>query len=181
LPAWDPFAIPSGRIPESIAPIITFLLLVALFTAAGTSVLMLRNSQPPAPSESVVPSAQVEQSRTGPTARGPRGVSGARLEPSLSKETGLEAASSPTAAGPVPSDAVAGAEPSSEIAHPSSSLPADRDSLNEYSLPELPESHERQQPQAQMRDTAPAVARLTGTIQQSIPRQAQHDDESRIY
>jgi hypothetical protein len=183
LPTWDPFSIPGSRFPELFAPILSFLVLVALFTAAGTSVLMLRNSQRRPSSESPVPSAaKIERTGTAPTASGPRGIPAVRLEPGPTNDFNVASASGlPTAIGPTREPEATDNVTNTDAAPPSPTTAVDADRPMTYPAPVFPETSERQLPQAQMSDTSPAVARFSGGIQESPPRQAQHDDQSSIH
>ena len=183
LPAWDPFTIPGRRLSETLAPIVSFLLLVALFTAAGTSVLMLRstNRQPAAESQATsTKTNSVEPAVAGPTATGPTGLSGARLEvdtdsqahptasPALAPATTSQ---SPLPLTPADNDHTATSDVSSvDMTPPGTAMPESPD-YHESRLPELHETNERPLPQAQMSDPRPAVtARLSGEIQAVTPR-----------
>jgi hypothetical protein len=84
LPRSNPFAIPSKRLIDSIAPVIQFLLLVALFTAACTWVQVAKvgrtgatkPNQPPTTTaqEPAVPAAKTaERAAAAPTSAGPVG------------------------------------------------------------------------------------------------------------
>lgn len=84
LPQSNPFAIPRRRLVDSVTPVLRFLTLVALFTAAGTWVQVVgRHSRPE--SESIEPPKTASQ---GPTN-------------SSTTKTVDRPAESPTAAGPV--------------------------------------------------------------------------------
>jgi hypothetical protein len=184
LPDWNPFAIGGSSFPETFAPILSFLVLVALFTAAGTSVLMLRNTNQSPVSGSPLRSGKIERSVAGPTAAGPRGFSEQRLEideSAVSAAKTDEPAPAPPAtplddemrANDVTADdeAPRSASASDDPAYPTTDFPA----------PGLLESGEQELPQAQMSDPPSAPARLTGSIYESPTRQAQHDDESSVY
>jgi hypothetical protein len=85
LPRSNPFAIPRRSLADSIAPVVRFLTLVALFTAAGTwiQIVKLRNAEnarlaePPATTaqEPVAPTAETaDRSTAPPSASGPTGT-----------------------------------------------------------------------------------------------------------
>jgi hypothetical protein len=94
LPSSDPFAIPASSLHEAIAPVIRFLILTALFTMAGTMVLMIgkekrgdaKRSEPVTatvgqslqPTDIVVPTpVATEQAAAPPAAAGPTASSSA--------------------------------------------------------------------------------------------------------
>jgi hypothetical protein len=66
LPPGSPFAIPSERLQDQFAPLVQFLLLFVLFTAAGTSLLMIRKS--PAAGAADSTAATVDPAIAVPTA-----------------------------------------------------------------------------------------------------------------
>ena len=165
LPLWaaKPAAVLAGRsaarlvrsksLSELAGSIVRFLLLVALFTAAGLSVLMMNGPHrkaTTAPMDSLSPHA--EQSAAAPTALGPQGnlavgvgapfrIAAPRGYPGLRNEQT-----------PNPSVESPSAEPQSEIRNPQSEI------------------------------STPAVATLPGYILEVPARQAQHDnDESSIH
>jgi hypothetical protein len=192
LPKWDPFTIPANRFPDLFAPVLSFLLLVALFTAAGTSILMLRNSDrqpvsvPPNPSQ-----PGIQQSADGPTALGPRGLPAARLElevdstvknqptASSASPTTLQSPSSPsTSSTPFADDDAANSEVTNfDVAPPVPATPEPP----AYPRPAFPETSELPTPQAQMSDPPPAIARLPRIILPVPPSQAQHVDQPGVY
>jgi len=85
LPAGNPFAFSDDRRQESLAPFLRFVLLFALFTAAGTSILIIGRSGRTANGDSTNPTATtadpaiavptaMQQTVAAPAATGPRGA-----------------------------------------------------------------------------------------------------------
>jgi hypothetical protein len=172
LPQSNPFAIPRTSLQDAIAPIINFLLLFVLFTAAGTWILSTRRQAEPAdaaePPRTAVQqplerqmlepqSEEIEQPVAAPTAAGPLG--------SHAPRTGLRIKNS--------SDAPIGNSQSSTA--PASFRPrgaAENSGLSPQSAA------------LDVQDTAgaapscdpPAVARLSGSILAAPAQQAHHDD-----
>ena len=147
LPDSNPFEIPDRRTHEAWGPLARFLLLVALVSCAGTALLMYRN----APIETETPPAPVVHRTTDRTV--------------------ASAAGSHTAAGPASNWKPTAADAS--IAHRN-----ERDESIAVSSDDLPKV--RTSDQAGTASTAsgvpqPAVARLSGTIQEVPTRQAHHD------
>jgi hypothetical protein len=187
LPSSDPFAIPSSSLHEAVAPVIRFLILVALFTMAGTMILMMgkEKSTDAKPAEPLT--ANVEQSLE------PAGIvtqTPIVAEPavSISKATG------PTASTSGLSDqTVSDAWPAdSELERSGKS---DKDSLERHAAsddlefppwPEatsanfpptaLPQSHTASLPKVQTAEPPISVAHLPGHLE--LPSgQANHDDD----
>jgi hypothetical protein len=187
LPDWDPFSIPSKRLPDSFAPILSFLVMVALFTAAGTSVLMLRSGRQHPVSE-LPPPKPIEQTAAAaaaPTAAGPLGTSASRLVPTPPDEpttVAIPAASSPQLAPSTDIDATS-SNVTGMDATPAAAVPAAEQDYpaNEYPEPVFPETIEVNLPQAAMTGTPLPIARFSGQILEAPTRQAKNDDQSSIH
>jgi hypothetical protein len=184
LPRSDPFSIPASRLQETLAPAIRFLMLVALFTVAGTLLLVTgvgsRQRQTP--------------ERSSPAARSPS------LEPTVTTVEPTQAP--PTAAGPIGTNETAPVELRPTISQPPSlAWPGGNNSANSADFsggpttggtgPATPTgpmynplqtSHPSPIPSAQFADPPPAIARFPGYILEPPSRQASHDDnQSSVY
>jgi hypothetical protein len=191
LPNWDPFSIPGKRLPDAFAPIFSFLAMVVLFTAAGTSILLLRN-RPQQPVSEVPPPARLEQTAAvsaPPTAVGPLGASASRLLPAASIEPAAAASHAPTTSElkpPADVGATGNGPPEIDLpeidTEPAAAPTADTDrAATEYPEPIFPPMMEVDSPQAAMTDTRLPVARFSGEILEAPTRQARHDDQSSIH
>lgn len=187
LPAWDPFTIPESRLSESFAPILSFLALVVLFTAAGTSLLLLRNVQRDSESKPHKASnaSRIEEPLAKPTASGPLGPTSARLEPAPSSSA--TAIALPPTAAPLLAPSLDDASNShggllQDRSRPAASWPtSDEGPPTDLPAPIFPDGSDLPLPQAQMNDQMPAVARFSGRILEAPPHQAKHDDQSSIH
>ncbi len=196
LPSTDPFEIPARGLTSALAPAMRFAMLVALFTAAGTSILMMRNSDSSAREanqakpNSLVKHATITPARTEPgvtlpTAVGPLGSAAqqkrieatkpkSRRSPPFSmttldtkyEESGQSVTPTGKSEGPSTDD-FTGAE--TGCVYPVTGFPSA--ALSPMgSLPQVRTTQE-----------APAMARFSGTVIEAAPRQAQHDDESSLH
>lgn len=166
LPTSDPFAIPQSRLSDTLAPVGRFLLLFALFTAAGTAFLM---STRPAEIKVDLPSTTAQQeigtpaienrskNEPTPTAAGPLGNTVPR--------TGTRTKDGNQSATRHRKSAAVGPTTSTQVAT-SSGQP----------LPQVRTADEQSTIAGAPLIGPPAVARLSGTIQEVPTRQAQHDD-----
>lgn len=172
--------------------------MVILFTAAGTSVLMLRSAGRQAAPDRTGTAAPLEKAAavsTTPTAGGPLGISATRLEPAPASEASAVAISNPSspqlapavgndASAPdttvrdVPATGITGIESS-----PAAAVPANDSNYpsTDFVEPEIPEANGIQLPQEQIRDTPLPIARFSGQILEAPMRQAKNDDESSIH
>jgi hypothetical protein len=183
LPDWNPFAISVSSFPDTFAPIVSFLVLVALFTAAGTSILLLRNGDRSPVSGSPLPASKVQRSVAGPTAAGPNVFSRQRLEideSAVSTATTIESPSAP-ALTPVKGEMGTTDVPDDEAPRAASAIDGQSYPTTDFPTPGLLERGEQKLPQVQTGEPPSAPAYLTGTIQESLTRQAQHDDQSSVH
>jgi hypothetical protein len=166
LPSSDPFAIPGQTLQQTLAPVIRFLMLVALFTIAGTIILLSRAEKRPASSPR--PHAFTQQSlQPAVTA----------LEPSAGAATAqgpIESEDAPMVAPDVQSTAPPPSASAAETAHAAEAPTAHSVSQSEplsadYSGQELP--------QVQTEEPPRAVAHLPGYILEAPAHQASNDDD----
>lgn len=186
LPGSNPFAIPSITLLERLAPLVHFLVLFILFTAAGTFLMSGRrgqstNQHTPAPGRAVAtppenhprlePAAEpVRPTMTMPTAFGPLGATTPPAQNNVSPtELASDLGSLPTATPSAPALASAhGAPlPKLETTEPPEA-PADTATTTVKPNRNLPQA-ERLPP-----INHPPIARLPGFIFEA-PRQAYHD------
>jgi hypothetical protein len=192
LPDSDPFSIPGTSLQERLAPVARFLMLFLLFTAVGTTAMMLSGRR----QKAVESNTPRPRSVTPATA-----ASHQRLEPAPTTDEPL---SDPlTAIGPLgkePKPAVAAECPLPKLQNPPTSAELRLAAANGGSLPQVQTSDPPRAVQGSLdpasvvrgspdpappkaQDEAgspPAVANLPGYILQSPSRQAQHDDERSI-
>ncbi len=187
LPDWDPFSNPGKRLPDSFAPILSFLVMVVLFAAAGTSVLMLRSGRQHPVSE-VPPPTRIEQTAAAPvvpTAVGPLGNSASRLVPTPPDESttvAIPAPSSPLLAPSTDTNATGFDVPGMDAAPPAAAPAAEKDyPTSDYPEPIFPPTIEVNLPQAAMTGTPLPIARFSGQILEAPTRQAKNDDQSSIH
>jgi hypothetical protein len=170
LPRSNPFAIPAASLNDSLGAWARFLVLFALFTAIGTTVLTMSRTVEPVeelvepataamrPSLEPQPnSAAVKVPASGPTAVGPVGKRAAR--------TGLRAKEQPSPTREAPQSAVA---------HGPSDFRTAR--TDRQVVPQMRTT----EPENRAGDDAagpPAMARLSGTILAAPTQQAHHDDD----
>ena len=178
LPDSNPFLIPSASLHDQVAPLVRFLVMVALFTLAGTSVLMMYNDRGEATSE---PSASGVATREPelPTAPAPIAAS-PTLTPApitISLDPGLSPDKDPR------NDLTAGAPNAGEAdAAPSAAAEAKLPyPTTDYPPAAITDAATTVLPRVQNSDAAPAVARFTGQLEAVSPRTAQHDDEPSLH
>jgi hypothetical protein len=179
LPSSDPFAIGGASTLEKLGPIVRFVLLVALFTAAGIIMLAGGNNHEPAVREKASTESTVTRQSLEPV--------GTVVEAS---------ASAPTAAGPTSmpdksGDEIAAHDPDAaelknEIDEPAPEAVHARDDAAEaarHPYPEtawpaavMPEAGQSALPHVQTNDPPQAVAHLPGIITEIPQRHASHDD-----
>jgi hypothetical protein len=194
LPNWNPFANPSKRLPETFAPILSFLVMVALFTAAGTCILLLRSahrhsaSDSPAatPIQNTAAAPATLAAPTEPTAIGPLGPTASRLlpaDPNESTHVALPEFSTPKLTAST-SDKTASGDAKGGERSPAAT-PANQDypatQYPEYPEPEFPATNEIQLPQANATGEQLPVARFSGQILEAPTRQAKNDDQSILH
>jgi hypothetical protein len=191
LPSSNPFSIPGSTLQESLSPLVRFVMLFILVTAAGTIFLMSKsNRQPTAPPST--PSAarpqslehadvRLEPAAATPVANGP--LHATSSETSVQdKPTSALAISAPPA-GPTatrsddtPVDATASAP--QDAGETSDVPPVPAAGVNKPKLPQV----QLAEPQAQAAQTPHATARLRGDIVEAPSHQASNDDhQSSIY
>jgi hypothetical protein len=177
LPKSDPFTIPARTFHQNLAPVVRFLMLVALFTIAGTIILLSRSEK--RPTSSTQPRAFTQQSlEPVVTAVGVAGGSPAAhgavesIDSSFS-DGGAHSTALPTAPGeetmpaaPAPTaDAVS--QTISESANPAGDVQVGENGpIGEQVLPQFPTA-----------EPPPAVAHLPGYILEAPSRQASNDDD----
>jgi hypothetical protein len=192
LPRSDPFAIPSARLHERLAPVLHFLFLFALFTAAGTWILTTsRRTEPnveftePAsaaaqpslePQTLTAPSNKIIEPPTStPTAAGPLGT--------MTPRTGLRATPDGRPADDNPQATTARDAAAPRVADAGSQpLPRartrDLEQAGGGDAPARRDGPAREDGPDVGPDEAPsAVARLTGSILSAPTQQAHHDDQ----
>jgi hypothetical protein len=178
LPSTNPFVIPAPGWHSSLTPFVRFVMLVVLFTIAGTIILVTgADQQPPAKSQrsNAVLQQSLEPATTSvapttsmPVAENPVPSPGlASLQPPLAESAmrdsgGTEApAQPPDSAGPISN-------------YPSTPFPE----VNDVELPSVPLS----EPQTQVLESPRAIAKLPGYILEAPTRQANNDDDqSSVY
>jgi hypothetical protein len=141
LPAGDPFAIPSDRLQDRLKPVGQFLLLFVLFTAAGTSLLMI--GRPGDKSSAATPTTATIETAIGvPTA-------GAESSDQvITSAPTIEQAAAPMSAGPA-----------SDWAHSMAPPAAGRSSATgATAVPPTPRA-----------DSVPAMARIDGNADAKLP------------
>ena len=194
LPRSDPFALPASSLPDTLAPVVRFLVLVALFTAAGTMVLSMgkRNQTPPdevrrtstavrqslepvLPSVSAAPSS--DEAFAAPSSIGPVGAEGApevELPPDVTVTASANASSKLIPQADVTAAHSARQTPETAL---DSAAPA-----FDPPLPPMAGAQAGALPQVRISEPPAAVARLPGTIHEIPTRQAKNgDDEPSIY
>lgn len=193
LPDWNPFANRRHRLPDAFAPILSFLVMVALFTAAGTCVLLLRSAHRHAVSNSQPAAAPVNNTAatpSAPTAVGPLGPTASRLvpdEPSETTNIAVPEPAPPKLAATTNEGAGRGAAGNSSTGseQPPVAAPADQDypatKYPEYPEPEFPATNDIQLPQANATGGKLPVARFSGQILEAPTRQAKNDDQSILH
>ena len=193
LPRSNPFSIPASSLHDAIAPFVRFMMLVALFTIAGTTILMLgkqRVAHPkPAESatiavqESLEPAAVVapassafKQSASAPTVTGPLGT--ARLQ-----QIGVSGDAAPGLADWTQSgleNGEAAAAPATKDISLDSPVEAAESAADFLPMP-LSSTVRPALPRVQTADPAPAVAHLPGYILELPSRHASHDDQPSLH
>ena len=181
LPRTDPFSTPSASLHEQVAPLVRFLIMVALFTVAGTSVLMMYNQSggavsnelPAATTAAHEPdtvAAANQFADAAPTLTPAPPAASPDVARSLDQRSHTElVAESPSAA--ESSVAPEQAATDSQLPYPTTNFPAE--SITDSAAADLP--------RVQTSDDAPAVARFTGQIHEAPTRHAKHDDQSSIH
>jgi hypothetical protein len=175
LPDSDPFSLQTTSIYERLEPVVRFLILFALFTAAGT-MLLIYNGRPreagesrravhlESPPISIAPleptrsaTEKVERTATRPTASGPLGADSETIVQGMFVEIDNHGETDSSA--PTPALILANGE---ELPRVQTTEPAAAEIALNAARPQEPAG-------------TPAVARLPGIILES-PRQAKHDD-----
>ena len=184
LPSSDPFAIPASSLHEAIAPVIRFLILTALFTMAGTMVLMIgkEKSSDAKPAEPVT--ATIQQSLQPTTIVTPMPVitEQAAAAPTAAGAT----ASSSSFSGPSDADAWSDDDLSSKSGdgellerHASiediNSAPWPNDPSADSQATASQQSQTASLPKVQIAEPPISVARLPGHLE-SPPGDAHNDD-----
>ncbi len=183
LPDSDPFAFPEDHWLDRFAPVFRFLILVVLFTLAGSTILLMYRASPESDPDEITPTGvTVGNSHVGvPTAAGPLFTAPAprliadprpiRL-PSQGKAGQFGSlAKKPAAA---TNDRVANDRPaaSAETAYPTT----------DYSSTVLPDGASLELPRVRTSQKASAEARFTGEVYEVPSRQAQHGNhESSVH
>jgi hypothetical protein len=181
LPAGNPFDGPSERLQDSMAPIVRFLLLFALFTAAGTFILTIGESSRTVEAERTAPMAAIDPAIAVPTA----------LEPPISTQRTVEVLTPDTTAGPAiagPEKGAAAPRPTTRTAshvtspehgnvdeHASLPAPSAETEPQDYpttSFPPvtIPSRRDVPLPRVRTTDRTPAVARTPARNQQNPTR-----------
>lgn len=199
LPNSDPFAIPANSLSSTLAPAIHFAMLVVLFTTAGTSILVMRNSHArPAEANKAKPNVVVKHATitpavivpgaTKPTATGPLGSASRfkRRTATRSAETGdpRPVPYSVTTADGGHDEKSSSVIPSDEIDKPTSDDWTGAETGCVYPgtcFPSAELSENGRLPRVRMAEDAPAIARFSGTVTEAQPHQAQHDDEQSLH
>jgi hypothetical protein len=195
LPSSNPFSIPSTSLHDAIAPLVRFVMLVVLFTAAGTTILLAGKtdrpkSQPMPPAAAAAPALlqpttiieptrpAVEQPIAATTATGPSADAsqhkGDRLTDSLP--------AFPDVLAPPPGASMESDESGSEQVRsdPGAAPPTPAASAPDFLSWPLTGSG-RALPQVQTSEPPTALAHFPGHILESPPRQASNDDESSVH
>jgi len=193
LPRSNPFSIPGSSLHDAAAPFVRFMMLVALFTIAGTTILMLgkQGGADPEPAESATiavqeslePAAVVapgssafEQSASAPTVTGPLGT--ARLQ-----QIGVSGDAAPGLADWTQSgleNGEAAAAPATKDISLDSPVEAAESAADFLPMP-LSSTVRPALPRVQTADPAPAVAHLPGYILELPSRHASHDDQPSLH
>jgi hypothetical protein len=188
LPAWNPFSITTRRLPEAFAPLLSFLVMVALFTVAGTSVLLLRKGPGESRGDSPHAAAEAELGSTASasrTAKGPLGASTSRLLPATNDDARASIAAPPTSPPPIaPSTRhAADNDPTGLDSRPSAARPATELGMppGEYAEPVFPNPADIKLPPAQATKPLLPVARFSGEILEAETRQAKNEDQSILH
>jgi hypothetical protein len=166
LPSSDPFAIPAQSLQHTLAPIVRFLMLVALFTIAGTIILLSRAEKRPAIAPQ--PRAFTQQSlQPVVTAIEPPAAGAAAQGP-------IESDNSPTVAPDVQSTALPQSASAEETVHAAQAPAAHSMSQSD---PPSADYSEQALPQVQTAEPPRAVAHLPGYILEAPAHQASNDDD----
>jgi hypothetical protein len=176
LPRSNPFAIPSVSLLDAMAPAIRFLLLFALFTAAGTWIMSNRRqaepvrdiseptttaAQPALDLPILKPSEPIEPPAAGPTAAGPLGDKAPRTGWRDRQSKQLPKKNSHSAVGPTSAPPVTDA--------------------NWQLVPQVQASDPPQPTATDDVSGPPALARIAGYILAAPAQQAEHDDEPSLH
>ena len=179
LPRSDPFAIRGASMMERLGPVVRFVLLVALFTAAGVILLAGgKNAQPSAREKSsaeatvtrqkLEPAAMVvDASTSAATAAGPTTIADSLVDRDSADSPDTDELNAPTNK-PTPDDAQVqrGASEDAMSPYPETGWPQAA----------FPEGGHSALPQVQTTDAPGAIAHLPGFITEIPPRHASHDD-----
>jgi hypothetical protein len=192
LPSSNPFAIPSARLDEALAPIARFVMLFVLFTIAGTAILLAgKNRSKPVPATPAAAAAApvlepttvietvrtiIEQPIASTTATGP-----SEEAPAAPRDRASESLPPfPDVLAP-PADASTQTEGTEQLSGDraaSDSKPAT--SASEFLTLPLTGAG-RALPQVRTTEPPSSLAHLPGYILESPSRQANHDDEQSVY
>jgi hypothetical protein len=179
LPRTDPFAIGSASTMETWGPVLRFVLLFALFTAAGVILLAGGNDAQPSAKERLSADSSVTQQKLEPaatlvdapapaaTAAGPTSAPGSDDEQDAANSPGAMELAAPTNK-PAPDDVQArrGSADENESPYPDTGWPQTV----------LPDAGDAAVPRVQTTDVPQAVAQLPGFISEIPQRHASHDD-----
>jgi hypothetical protein len=169
LPEGNPFAIPNARLHDRFKPLGQFVLLFVLFTAAGTSLLMIGRRQGAQPV--VIPTATAIEASIGvPTAAADAADQVTTMfEPSAAPApAGLDSGRTQTAVAQVGVTTAVGPA-SAPPAAPAEAAPAPYPSTN-FPPVNLPQTVDKELPQVRAIDPPPAIARLRGEIRATSTR-----------
>ncbi len=196
LPSSDPFEIPARGLTSTLAPAIRFAMLVALFTAAGTSVLLMRNSHSRAPEANkakpdvIVKRATITPSTTEPgvtlpTAVGPLGSAAHQKRVMSTKPTTQSSTPfSMTTLDTTHEDNEQSVTPPDNDEDPSADDFTGAETGCVYpgtGFPSAELSQLGRLPRVRTSQEVPAMARFSGTVIEAPPRQAHHDDEQSLH
>jgi hypothetical protein len=192
LPSSNPFAIPPTSLHDALAPVVRFVMLVVMFTAAGTTIIMAgkADQRKPEPNSPAAPAAQplleptsimepaVATVEPAATATGPsRELAAPHFYRLIDSVPPFPDIWSPPANPSADSDDSSGEKVTSD---PSLAPSNPADSAADFrSSPLTNNGHTL--PQVRTSEPPAAVAHLPGHILESPSRQASNDDEPSVY
>jgi hypothetical protein len=166
LPKSDPFAIPAQTFHQNLAPVVRFLMLVALFTIAGTIILLSRSEK--RPTSSTQPRAFSQQSLEPVAAHG----SVESIDSSFS-DGGAHSTALPVA----PGEETMPAAPAATADAVSQTVSESANPSGDVQVGEYAPNSEQVLSQFPTAEPPPAVAHLPGYILAAPSRQASNDDD----